>query len=74
MSGIDFEAILRLSVDERLRLIDEIWDTIPVDREPPPLTDAQRAEIARRIAEHERDPSSAIPADEVFAELRKRYG
>jgi putative addiction module component (TIGR02574 family) len=74
MTGIDFAAILRLSVDERLRLIDEIWDTIPADREPPPLSDAQRAEIARRIAEYERDPSSAIPADEVFAELRKRYG
>ena len=74
MTGIDFEAILRLSVDERLRLVVEILDTIPIDREPPPLTDAQRAEIARRIAEHERDPSSAIPAEEVFAELRKKFG
>jgi putative addiction module component (TIGR02574 family) len=75
MSAINIaEEIRRLSVDERIRLIGMIWDGIRVDSEPPTLTDAQRAEIARRIAAHEQDPSSAIPVDEVFAEPRKRYG
>ena len=73
MTGIDFEAISRLGVDERLRLVDEILDTIPIDHEPPPLTEVQSAEIASRIAEHERDPSTAIPWDDALATLRKRY-
>jgi putative addiction module component (TIGR02574 family) len=66
--------IRRLSVADRVRLIGDIWEGIHADSEPPPLTEAQRSELARRIAEHKRDPSSAIPADRVIAELRKRYG
>ena len=31
-----------------------------------------RKEIARRWAEHEADPSSGIPAEEVHADLRRR--
>ena len=68
------EQIRRLSVDDRIRLIGDIWETIHADSEPPPLTEAQRTELRRRIAEHKRDPSKAIPADLVFAEWRKRYG
>jgi putative addiction module component (TIGR02574 family) len=68
------DQIRHLSVDDRIRLIGDIWETVHADSEPPPLTDAQRAELRRRIAEHKRDPSSAIPADEVFARLRERYG
>jgi putative addiction module component (TIGR02574 family) len=68
------EQIRRLSVDDRIRLIGDIWEMIHADSEPPPLTEAQRAELRRRIAEHKRDPSRAIPADLALAELRKRYG
>jgi putative addiction module component (TIGR02574 family) len=75
MKTIDLaEEIRRLSVDERIHLIGLIWDGIAADSELPPLTDAQRTEIERRIAAHERDPSSAIPADVAFAELRERFG
>ena len=68
------EQIRRLDVDDRVRLIGDIWETIHADSEPPPLTEAQRTELRRRIAEHKRDPSSAIPADRALAKLRKRYG
>lgn len=75
MKTIDLqEAIRRLSVDERIRLVQDIWDGIAADSEPLPLTDAERSEIARRIAEHERDPSSAIPWEDALATLRERYG
>jgi putative addiction module component (TIGR02574 family) len=68
------EEIRRLSVDERIRLVQDIWDGIAADTEPPPLTDEQRSEVARRIAEHERGASRAIPWDEALATLRERYG
>jgi len=75
MKTIDLaEEIRRLSVDERIRLVELIWDGIAADSEPPPLTGAQRSEIARRIADHERDPSSAIPWEDALATLRERYG
>jgi putative addiction module component (TIGR02574 family) len=38
------------------------------------LTDAQKAEIERRIAEHMSDPGSAIPYDVAMRRLRAKYG
>jgi putative addiction module component (TIGR02574 family) len=75
MKTIDLaEEIRRLSVDERIRLIQEIWDGIAADTDPSPLTNAQQAEIDRRIASYRRDPSRVIPAEEVFEQLRERFG
>jgi putative addiction module component (TIGR02574 family) len=75
MKTIDLaEEIRRLSVDERIRLIDQIWDGIAADTEPPPLTAAQRDEIERRIESYRRDPSRVIPAEDVFRELREQFG
>ncbi|TMJ04977.1 MAG: addiction module protein [Alphaproteobacteria bacterium] len=36
--------------------------------------DEQKAELDRRIAEHERDPGSAIPWEVVRERLRANYG
>ncbi len=38
------------------------------------LTDEEKALIEKRLAEHEANPASAIPWDEVKARLVERYG
>ena len=59
-----------LSVTDRLQLVEDIWDSIAVETpDAIPLTDAQRTELDRRLAAHEREPSSAVPWDQVRAEL-----
>ncbi len=40
----------------------------------PSLTAAQLTEIERRLAEHARDPSAAVPWEEVRARLWSRLG
>ena len=65
--GID-----RLSVDERLALVEDIWDTIAADSGALPLTDAQRAELDRRIAAHEASPEDVVPWEEVRASIAGR--
>jgi len=66
----------RLTVHERLRLIGDIWDSIAEEAEADPgilpLTDAQRTELDRRLAKHERDPESAVPWDEALDGIRQR--
>ena len=68
--GID-----RLSVAERLELVQAIWDSIAAEAERAPLSDAQREEIDRRLAAHRANPSAAVPWEQVeaaaLARLRK---
>lgn len=64
--------IMRLTPEERRELSDELNATVAED-EDFILTPEQKAEIDRRIEEHERDPSSAMPWEEVRDRLRARY-
>ena len=61
--GID-----RLSVTERIALVQEIWDSIAADAERVPLTEAQKEEVDRRLAAHQANPEAAIPWEQVDAE------
>lgn len=67
--------LFKLSPAERIQLAEDLWDSVAADPQAyPALTDAQRAEIERRLAEHARDPSSAKSWDEVRARLWSRVG
>ncbi len=64
-------ALMKLTPAERVELAHELLDSAG-DQDLPALTPEQTAEIDRRIAEHEQDPSSAIPLEEVRAWLWSR--
>ncbi len=66
--GID-----RLSMDERLELMHEIWDSIAAEPGRTHLTDSQRKELERRLAEHEANPEDLIPWEEVKAQALARF-
>lgn len=63
-----------LSPGERLDLLEEIWASLTETPEKLPLTDAQRAELDRRLDEFERDPARGIPWEEVLKKIRRRTG
>lgn len=65
--GID-----RLGIEDRLTLVEEIWDSIAADSAAAPLTDAQRAELDRRIADHEANPNDVVPWQEIKASIAER--
>jgi len=61
-----------LSIEERLRLLEQLWESL---RETPgavPLTDAQREELDRRLDDLERSGPEGIPWEEVLRQIRKR--
>lgn len=66
--------IERLDVEERLALIEELWAGIAVDSAAVPLTDAQRAELDRRLVDLAANPEDAVSWDEVKASLEDRLG
>ena len=62
--GID-----RMSAEDRLRLIGDIWDSLfPVAQLEIP--ESHREELDRRIAAADADPPAGSPWDEVRARLR----
>ena len=66
--GID-----RLSVDERIQLVQEIWDSIADQVARAPLSDALRQELERRVADHEANPGDVIPWEQIEAEALARF-
>ncbi len=62
--------ILESSVEERLRIIGEIWDSI--ESEHPPLTEAQRNDLAARLREHRENPQAGISWDEAKSQILSR--
>lgn len=64
----------RLSIAERLQLVEDIWDSIAEDADTTtlPLSDAERAELDRRVAEMEANPSLGEPWDVVRARIIDR--
>ena len=62
--------VLRLSMPERIQLVEDIWDSIAAVPEAMPLTDAQRAELDRRLEAYHCDPASGAPWDELRERIR----
>jgi putative addiction module component (TIGR02574 family) len=64
--------IRSLPVPERLDLVEQIWDSIVEDQEQFELSDAQKAELDRRLAAHKASPESGSTWEEVEERLRNR--
>jgi putative addiction module component (TIGR02574 family) len=65
--------IARLSLAERIQLVEDLWDSIAAEvGQSMPLTAEQVAELQRRAEAHRSNPTVALPWDQVRAELRVR--
>ena len=67
-----------LPIDERLQLVEDIWDSIAEEAnarpQSLPLTEAHRAELERRLADADAHPEDSVPWETVRAQLFKRGG
>lgn len=72
MSDTDVAEILKLPVEQRMRLVELIWESLAADPSTLPLSDAHRAVVDERLAEHERNPDDVATRDEILAEARRR--
>lgn len=70
--GVNPADLAGLTVEEKLELISELWDSIEESEAVLPLTRAQSQELARRRADGLRDPAAMIDWSIVREELRKK--
>lgn len=66
-------SILRdLPVEQRLHLVEELWDSIAADQGKLRLTETQRRELDRRLDAYELDGNPGRPVADVMEDIRKR--
>lgn len=61
-----------LSREEKLELMERLWDDLRSTHEELPLLDWQREELDRRLDELDRNGPNGTPADIVLGRLRGR--
>lgn len=57
---------------ERIKLVEDLSDSIAADRNALPLTPEQREELDRRLDAHETDGNRGRLAEEAIAEISKQ--
>lgn len=65
--------IATLTPDERLELIEQLWNSLSSTPDEVPFSNAHREELDRRLDELEREGPTGIPAEDVLSRLRSRH-
>jgi putative addiction module component (TIGR02574 family) len=61
-----------LPFDERIKLVEDLWDSIASDRQALALTTEQKAELDRRLDAYELDKNRGQLATDVVSGIRRR--
>ncbi len=73
----DYDSLLsnasQLPVDQRIELIEALWNTVPNDVVPL-LSDEWQSEIQRRSAEYDTGSVQPIPWEQIRADALQRAG
>ena len=62
----------QLPINERIKLVEELWDSIASDQKTLPLSQEQKSELDRRLDAYEADGNRGRLAAESIAELRRK--
>ena len=69
-----FKAAKSLPLEDRIKLAQDLWESVAENGCDPDLSPEQVAELDRRLAEFEKNPREGIPWGHVEADLNKRFG
>ena len=72
MNALLTSDVLKMSVPERIRLVNDIWETIAEFPESVDLNESQKAELDRRLDAYHLHPEAGAPWGEVRDRIRSR--
>ena len=72
--NVELERLRKLSVSDKLRIVEELWDDIGRSDEPIVLPDWHKQEALRRGAELQADPGLAITRAELWKRVDESDG
>ena len=62
----------QLPVEERIKLVEDLWDSIAADQQALRLTAEQKAELDRRLDAYESDKNKGRLATDAVADIRRK--
>lgn len=71
MNTISVAAILELPVQERIRLVELIWDSVAAIPETVDISPELKAELETRLAEFEANPEAGFSWTEVKSRIKE---
>ena len=69
MENIKVTDTLKLSIPERIQLVEDIWDTIASETESIELTENEKKIIDERLEAYHKNPDEGSPWDEVYKRI-----
>jgi putative addiction module component (TIGR02574 family) len=63
----------QLPLEERIKLVEDLWDSIAVDQQALKLTAEQMAELDRRLDAYEVDKDHGRLASDAVADIRRKF-
>jgi putative addiction module component (TIGR02574 family) len=63
--------LTRLSLVEKLQVVEDLWDSIATNEEDIPIPDWQKAELAKRRENFLKNPQSGLSLEQTSAFVRK---
>jgi putative addiction module component (TIGR02574 family) len=74
---MDYQSVLNQvetwPIDQRIRLVQDVWDQLADQGLEPELTEELKAELDRRIEEMDRNPDAGIPWEAAKAHVLARF-
>ena len=70
MTRVSVADILELPVQERIHLVEIIWESIAAFPQAIQVSPELKAELSARLADFERDPEAGYSWDQVKAQLK----
>ena len=67
----EIKDILKLSVDERIHLVQTIWDSIAADAEVSEISEEHKKILDERMEAHKNNPNDVVSWKEVKQSVKK---
>jgi len=70
MRAIDIPQIEKLSIPEKILLVEDLWDKISSEEAAVPIPESHITELDRRLARHKSEPGELLSLDELQKRIK----
>lgn len=72
MTTLEMESVLKLPVERRILLIEDVWDSIRTESDNLPVPDSHKRELDRRLKKYADDPSALLTEQQLKMAVNSR--